>query len=69
MPKVIKCLNCLKLRYSVYLLKQPSHRMLFFKAPDTTNAKHKTFTKEMERSDTNILVILGILDILGISMT
>ena len=42
--------------------------MLFFKATDITNANHKTFTKEMECSDTNILVILGNLDILGISM-
>ncbi len=60
MPKITKCLKCLKLRYSVDF-KLEIQDWELFNFPDFwfPYAQHRSFIKKTERSDTTILGILA----------
>ena len=59
MPKITKCLKCLKLRYSVDFKLETQDRQIFnfheFRFP---YAQHRSLIKKTERNDTTILGIL-----------
>jgi hypothetical protein len=65
-PKVKKCLNCLKLRYTVNFIKKESQEILRRYFSEHPKVKHPPSIKKTERSDTTILGILDNLGILGI---
>ncbi len=61
MPKVTKCLKCLKLMYSVdfIILETPGRLLISFLFFGFVQAKIRSFIKKKERSDTIILGILA----------
>ena len=61
MPKIAKCLKCLKLRYSVDFNKYKCKVGYYFCFPSSgiPYAKHRPFIIMTELSDTTILVILN----------
>ena len=64
MPKITKCLKCLKLMYPVdFKLEIQDWELFNFLDFFYPYAQHRSFIKMMERSDT---IILGILGTLGI---
>ncbi len=64
MPKIAKCLKCLKLRYSIDFIKRKKQGMLLYSFTDFWfSIRQISVHKRTQRSDT---IILGILGILGI---
>jgi hypothetical protein len=63
MPKITKCLKCLKLRYSVDFIKLETQGMLLYYFSNFRFCIRQTSTvhNQTERSDTTILGNLGIL--------
>jgi len=59
MPKITKCLNCLKLRYSAdYKLETQDRQLFNFHEFWFPYARHRSLIKKTERSATPILGIL-----------